>query len=234
MSNLTVSAFVDSFMRAANLAAAQLTLGIGVLPTWTWVAGGGAPSDGQFTTNATTPGGTNTVNLHFGSNQGGNTGEAYKNLPPNACFLMLVSLTDQIQQSLSVIAISVSGSVVTFSVGNLAATADPWAGDYVILAMPLVLALPLPSLTINNFATFIGNTTVPDPGLTPNDGDRIIYRFQMDGTGGYTISYNAIFDFGTDITAALDPSAANSKWERVFEWNAADSKWRAVAVARGF
>lgn len=59
-------------------------------------------------------------------------------------------------------------------------------------------------------------------------------RFQEDGTGGWTISWGSSYAFGTDVTAALVPSTANAKWEMCFQWNATDSKWRAVAIARGF
>lgn len=85
-----------------------------------------------------------------------------------------------------------------------------------------------------NIGALTGNLTLAAPSGTPVDGQILTVRLVQDGTGGRTITYNAIYAFGTDITAALDPTAASSKWERVFQYHSGDSKWRAVGIVRGF
>jgi hypothetical protein len=85
-----------------------------------------------------------------------------------------------------------------------------------------------------NIAALTGALAVGAPTGTPVDGQKLTVRLLQDGTGGRVVTWNAAFAFGTDITAAMEPTAASSKWERVFEWNATDSKWRATGLVRGF
>lgn len=85
-----------------------------------------------------------------------------------------------------------------------------------------------------NIGALTGNLTMAAPTGTPTDGQKITMRLAQDGTGSHVITWNAAFDFGTDVTEALIPTAASSKWEMVFQWHAGDSKWRAVGIARGF
>lgn len=85
-----------------------------------------------------------------------------------------------------------------------------------------------------NIGALTGNLTIANPTGTPRDGQTLRVRMLQDGTGSRTVSYGANFAFGTDVTAALEPTAASAKWERIFEYNATDSKWRAVAIIRGF
>lgn len=79
-----------------------------------------------------------------------------------------------------------------------------------------------------------GNITIAAPTGTPRDGQLLRFRFQQDATGLRTVTWNAAFAFGTDVTAAQEPTAALAKWQRTFEWCAADSKWRATQILRGF
>lgn len=79
-----------------------------------------------------------------------------------------------------------------------------------------------------------GALTVNAPSGTPFDGQTLRIRLLQDGTGGRVVTWNAIFAFGTDVTAAMEPTAPNSKWERIFEWSTADTKWRATGIVRGF
>lgn len=87
---------------------------------------------------------------------------------------------------------------------------------------------------IANVGTLTGNVTIANPTGAPTDGQTLKIRFQQDGTGSRTITWGNQFAFGTDVTAALIPTAASSKWIMGFIWNAADSKWRCLAIARGF
>lgn len=87
---------------------------------------------------------------------------------------------------------------------------------------------------VANVGTLTGAITIANPTGTPADGQTVTLRFVYDGTGGYAITFGTAYAFGTDITAALIPSAASSKWEMLFQYCAADSKWRAKAIVRGF
>lgn len=85
-----------------------------------------------------------------------------------------------------------------------------------------------------NIGTLTGNLTVGSPTGTPFDGQKLFFRLVQDGTGSRTVTWNAVYAFGTDITAAMEPTTGGSKWERAFRWNAADNKWRCVGLVRGF
>lgn len=85
-----------------------------------------------------------------------------------------------------------------------------------------------------NIGTLTGNLTVASPTGTPFDGQKLFFRLIQDGTGTRTVTWNAVYAFGTDITAAMEPTTGGSKWERAFRWNAADNKWRCVGLVRGF
>lgn len=87
---------------------------------------------------------------------------------------------------------------------------------------------------IANVGTLTGDITISNPTGTPTDGQILRFRLAQDSSGSHAITWGAGYAFGTDVTAALIPSTASAKWEMVFEWNAADSKWRAVGIARGF
>lgn len=85
-----------------------------------------------------------------------------------------------------------------------------------------------------NIGALTGDITIAAPTGTPKDGQTLTIRFVQDATGSRTVTWNAAFAFGTDITAAQEPTAASAKWERTFEWNATDSKWQATGIVRGF
>jgi hypothetical protein len=85
-----------------------------------------------------------------------------------------------------------------------------------------------------NVGALTGDITIAAPTGTPKDGQTLTIRFVQDGTGSRVVTWNAAFAFGTDITAADEPTAASAKWQRIFEWNATDSKWRATRIVRGF
>ncbi len=89
------------------------------------------------------------------------------------------------------------------------------------------------ALVTYNIAALTGALTVNAPTGTPLDGQTLKFRFVQDGTGR-VITWNAAFAFGTDITAAMIPTTASAKFEVAFQWNATDSKWRAIGLIRGF
>jgi hypothetical protein len=85
-----------------------------------------------------------------------------------------------------------------------------------------------------NVGALTGNITIANATGSPSDGQEIQIRFVQDGTGGRTYSFGANYAFGTDVTSAMLPTTASAKCELKFVWNATDSKWRALALARGF
>lgn len=89
-------------------------------------------------------------------------------------------------------------------------------------------------LNILNIGTQTGNITFAAPSGTVVDGNQLVIRFVINGTGGYTLTWNSAFAFGTDITAAMLPTTANAKFEIKFIYDSTSSKWRAVALVRGF
>jgi hypothetical protein len=85
-----------------------------------------------------------------------------------------------------------------------------------------------------NVGALTGNITIANATGSPSDGQEIQIRFVQDGTGGRTYSFGANYAFGTDVTSAMLPTTASAKCELKFVYNATDSKWRALALARGF
>lgn len=85
-----------------------------------------------------------------------------------------------------------------------------------------------------NVGTLTGNITINAPTGSPVDGQVMRLRLAQDATGGRVITWDPAFAFGTDVTAALIPTAANAKWVMLFAWDATSSKWRALSIARGF
>jgi hypothetical protein len=88
------------------------------------------------------------------------------------------------------------------------------------------LALSIDALT--------GPVTIANPTGTAFDAQTIRIRLEQDGTGGRTVTFGTGYAFGTDVTAALIPSAANAKCELLFSYDPTSAKWRALAIARGF
>lgn len=77
-----------------------------------------------------------------------------------------------------------------------------------------------------------GALTLAAPTGTPGDFQTLRIRFAQDGTGGRAITFNSAYRFTIDVTLALIPTAASAAWEMIFEWNAALSKWVAMAINR--
>lgn len=88
--------------------------------------------------------------------------------------------------------------------------------------------------TTVNIGDLTGALTVAAPTGTPADGQQLSFRLIQDGTGSRVITWNAAFAFGTDIATSDIPTTASAKCEIGFRWNATDSKWRCVALIRGF
>lgn len=81
--------------------------------------------------------------------------------------------------------------------------------------------------------TLGGNRTMANP-TNPTSGQKIVYRLKQDATGSRTITWGSAFRFGTDVASpTLTTTAAKTDYLG-FMYNAADSKWDALAVARGY
>lgn len=85
-----------------------------------------------------------------------------------------------------------------------------------------------------NIGALTGDITIANPAGTPVDKQALAFDLQQDATGSRAITWGNQYAFGTDVTAAMIPTAASSKWEMLFRWNAADAKWRCMAILRGF
>jgi len=86
---------------------------------------------------------------------------------------------------------------------------------------------------VGNVGTITGTLTINTPSGTPTDGQLLTLRFVQNGTG-YAITHDSGFAFGTDVTSAMVPTAASAKFEIGYRWNKTDSKWRVIAIVRGF
>ncbi len=81
--------------------------------------------------------------------------------------------------------------------------------------------------------TLAGNRTLAAP-TNPVDGMKRIWRFKQDATGSRTITLNAVFRLGTDITAITLTTTASKIDYMGAIYNSTDSKWDIVAFVKGF
>lgn len=87
---------------------------------------------------------------------------------------------------------------------------------------------------LGNFfqATLGGNRTLGAP-TNPTDGQKIVYKFVQDGTGGRTLAFNAIFNFGTFPTLVLSGAPGKVDYMGVI-YNGTTSLWDVVAYSVAF
>ena len=74
--------------------------------------------------------------------------------------------------------------------------------------------------------------TIENPS-SPTDGQQIKFQITQDATGSRTVTWGAIYDFGTAGAPALS-TAANATDIIGFVYNAAKSKWMCLGSALGF
>ncbi len=82
--------------------------------------------------------------------------------------------------------------------------------------------------------TIAANRTMAAPTGTPTGGQQLMLRIKQDGTGNRTITWNAIYRFSTDVPNPTLSTAATKTDYIGFQYNAADSTWDCLAVARGY
>lgn len=81
--------------------------------------------------------------------------------------------------------------------------------------------------------TLGGNRTLGAP-TNPSDGQRAVWEFIQDATGSRTITLNAVFALGTDITAVTLTTTANKRDFMGAIYNATAAKWYVVAFVKGY
>lgn len=80
--------------------------------------------------------------------------------------------------------------------------------------------------------TLAGNRNLSAP-TNPTDGQKVIWIFTQDGTGGRTLTYDAIFDFGNMPTLILSTAAGKRDYLGAI-YNSAATKWDVVAYSTTF
>lgn len=81
--------------------------------------------------------------------------------------------------------------------------------------------------------TIAGNRTLGAP-TNPRDGQKVVWRIKQDGTGNRTLTFNAIFRFGTTIPSITLTTTAGKIDYIGAIYNSDDTKWDIVAFAGGF
>lgn len=89
--------------------------------------------------------------------------------------------------------------------------------------------------TIQDVNALTGNVVIAAPAASPApvDGQCLKFRFLQDATGSRTVTWNAAYAFGTDITAALEPTTPSKGWWRAFEYDARNTRWVCSGTIRG-
>ncbi len=82
--------------------------------------------------------------------------------------------------------------------------------------------------------TLGGNRAMAAPSGTPVAGQQLMFRFKQDGTGGRTLTWDSIYRFGSDVPQPTLTTTANKSDYVGFQYNATDSKWDCLAVARNY
>lgn len=87
----------------------------------------------------------------------------------------------------------------------------------------------------NNFTVTLGGNRTMGAPSNATDGQMILFRIRQDGTGSRTLAWNAIYTFGTDITAAPTLTTTANKVDYVgFVYDGTNSHWHLLAYNRGY
>lgn len=85
----------------------------------------------------------------------------------------------------------------------------------------------------NRFTVTLGGNRNLSAPTNPTDGQKVVWVFTQDGTGGRTLTYDAIFDFGNMPTLILSSAAAKRDYMGAI-YNLATTKWDVVAYSTAF
>lgn len=135
-----------------------------------------------------------------------------------------------------------AGSNITLTAGaggalSIASTASGYtAPQRVILTDQATIATDA-SLTVTNGGVFQvtlgGNRTLGAP-TNPTDGQTAKWVFIQDATGNRTLSLNAVFTFGTDITGITLTTNATKRDFMTAIYDSTSTVWRVVGFVRGY
>ena len=81
--------------------------------------------------------------------------------------------------------------------------------------------------------TLAGNRTLDNP-TNPTDGQRAIWRFKQDSTGGRTITLGSAFRLGVDVDGVTLSGTPSKADYMAAIYNSTDSKWDVVAFVTGY
>lgn len=85
------------------------------------------------------------------------------------------------------------------------------------------------------FTAAVGNTrAMGAPSGSPANGQKMIIRLRQDVVGSRTVTWNAIYRFGTDITTPKLTTTASKTDYIGFIYNSTDITWDCVAVSKGY
>lgn len=78
------------------------------------------------------------------------------------------------------------------------------------------------------------NGTLNTPSGTPVDGQQLQVHLIQDGTGSRTITFGPGYSFSTDIPLPVLSTTAGATDYHGFQYSATASRWRLLALVRGF
>jgi hypothetical protein len=81
--------------------------------------------------------------------------------------------------------------------------------------------------------TIAGNRTFAAP-TNPIADQKITYKIRQDATGARIITWNAIFNFGVDLSGIPNSTSPNIFDYYGFQYNSVTSKWDCLAISRGY
>lgn len=81
--------------------------------------------------------------------------------------------------------------------------------------------------------TIAGNRTFAAP-TNPTADQKITYRIRQDAVGGRTITWDAAFSFGVDLSGVPNSTSPNVFDYYGFQYNAVTSSWNCLAISRGY
>lgn len=81
--------------------------------------------------------------------------------------------------------------------------------------------------------TLQGNRTLGAP-TNPTDGQKIFYEITQDAAGARTITLDAAFVLGTDISSVTLTTTASKRDFMGCVYNSAAAKWYVIAFAKGY
>jgi hypothetical protein len=100
-----------------------------------------------------------------------------------------------------------------------------------VVAVTFSTSITIDASTGNHFATTLTNNTTINAPSNPTDGAKITFELTQDATGGRTVTWNSVFDFGTTGAPTL---SALSKTDLIgFVYSSRLSKWMYAGISQG-